>query len=152
VFLLQLSRFRHWLMHGPTDAERARICWPLAGMHWSVSVSYENGKAVGVQWHDCGLIVLHFACCPMSRLPSSCTHDRKITAIRRLQMTDSSAPVVCVPLICGMNCLFYGAIPDTKSPAADTRDSSGKAPHGKDVPISLMAFPRKTGGGCVKRS
>src|SRR6266481_184871 len=27
-----------------------------------------------------------------------------------------------------------------------SRDSSGKAPHGKDVPISLTAFPRKTGG------
>jgi len=24
-------------------------------MHWSVSVSYENGKAVGVRWHDCGV-------------------------------------------------------------------------------------------------
>jgi len=27
-----------------------------------------------------------------------------------------------------------------------TSDSSGKAPHGKDVPISLTAFPIKPGG------
>jgi len=54
VFLLQLSQFKHWLMRGPTDAEWARIWWALAGMHWSVCVSYENGNAVGVRWHDCG--------------------------------------------------------------------------------------------------
>jgi hypothetical protein len=43
-----------------------------------------------------------------------------ITAIRCPAMSDSSAPAVCDRLICGMTCLFYGAIPDTKSPAADT--------------------------------
>jgi hypothetical protein len=41
-------------MRGPTDADWTRVCRALAGMHWSVSVSKENGKAVRVRWHDCG--------------------------------------------------------------------------------------------------
>jgi hypothetical protein len=41
-------------MRGPTDAERVRICRALAGMHWSVCVSYEYGIPVEVRWHDCG--------------------------------------------------------------------------------------------------
>lgn len=54
MFLLQLSHFKKRLLHGPTQAEQERISRTLAGMHWSVSVSYENSKAVGVRWHDCG--------------------------------------------------------------------------------------------------
>jgi hypothetical protein len=54
VFFLQLSRFKHWLMRGPTDAERARICWALAGMDWSVCVLYERGIPIAVRWYDCG--------------------------------------------------------------------------------------------------
>ena len=54
MFLLQLSRFKHWLMRGPTDAERMRIWRALAGMHWSVCVSYEHGIPVAVRWSDCG--------------------------------------------------------------------------------------------------
>jgi hypothetical protein len=49
MFFLQLSRFKHGLMRGPTDAERARICWALAGMHWSVWVSYEHSIPVAVR-------------------------------------------------------------------------------------------------------
>jgi hypothetical protein len=54
VFFLQLSRFKHWLMRGPTDAEWARIFGALSDMHWSVSVSYQYGRPVEVRWHDCG--------------------------------------------------------------------------------------------------
>jgi hypothetical protein len=54
VFLLQLSRFKHWLMRGPTDAEWTRIFRALADMHWSTSVSYQYGRPVEVRWHDCG--------------------------------------------------------------------------------------------------
>jgi hypothetical protein len=54
MFFLQLTRFKHWLMRGPTDAERSRICWALAGMNWSVWVSYEYGIPVAVRWFDCG--------------------------------------------------------------------------------------------------
>jgi len=54
VFFLQLSRFKHWLMRGPTDAERVRIWRALAGMNWSVWVSYEHGIPVAVRWLDCG--------------------------------------------------------------------------------------------------
>jgi hypothetical protein len=54
MFFLQLSQFNRWLMRDPTNVERTLIVRTLAGMHWSVSVSYENGKTVGVQWHDCG--------------------------------------------------------------------------------------------------
>jgi hypothetical protein len=55
VFLLQLSRFEHWLLRGPTDAEQERISRTLAGMHWSAHISYEGGKAVGMRWSDCGV-------------------------------------------------------------------------------------------------
>ena len=54
MFLLQLSQFTRWLLREPTNVERTLICRTLASMHWSVSVSYENGKAVAVRWHDCG--------------------------------------------------------------------------------------------------
>jgi hypothetical protein len=54
MFFLQLSQFNRWLMRDPTNVERTLIVRTLAGMHWSVSVSYENGMAVGVRWHDCG--------------------------------------------------------------------------------------------------
>jgi hypothetical protein len=54
VFFLQLSQFKRLLMRRPTVIEQTLICRTLAGMHWSVSVSYENGKAVEVKWHDCG--------------------------------------------------------------------------------------------------
>ena len=54
MFFLQLSRFKRWLMRGPTDAERTRIWRALVGMHWSVWVSYEHGIPVAVRWHDCG--------------------------------------------------------------------------------------------------
>jgi hypothetical protein len=46
---------KRWLMREPTNVEQTLICRTLASLHWSVSVSYENGKAVGVQWHDCGV-------------------------------------------------------------------------------------------------
>ena len=55
MFLFKLSQFKRWLMREPTNVERTLIFRTLAGMHWSVSVSYENGKAVGVRWHDCGV-------------------------------------------------------------------------------------------------
>ena len=54
MFFLQLSRFKHWLMRGPTDAEWTRISRTLAGMHWSAHISYADGKPVAVRWHDCG--------------------------------------------------------------------------------------------------
>ena len=54
MFFLQLSQFKRWLMRGPTDAEQERISRALAGMHWSVRVSHENGRPVAVRWHDCG--------------------------------------------------------------------------------------------------
>jgi hypothetical protein len=54
VFFLQLSRFKHWLMRGPTEAEWARIFGALSDMHWSVSVSYQYSRPVEVRWHDCG--------------------------------------------------------------------------------------------------
>ena len=54
MFFLQLSQFNRWLMRDPTNVERTLIVRTLAGMHWSVSVSYEYGKTVGVRWHDCG--------------------------------------------------------------------------------------------------
>jgi hypothetical protein len=54
MFFLQLSQFKQWLMRGPTDAEQTRICRTLAGMHWSVRVSHENGRPVAVRWLDCG--------------------------------------------------------------------------------------------------
>jgi hypothetical protein len=54
MFFLQLSQFKHWLMRWPTDAEWARVCRALAGMNWSVCVSYEGGRPVAVCWHDCG--------------------------------------------------------------------------------------------------
>jgi hypothetical protein len=54
MFFLQLSQFKHWLLHGPTDAEQERINRTLAGMHWSAHISYEGGKVVGVRWSDCG--------------------------------------------------------------------------------------------------
>ena len=57
MFFLQLSRFKHWLMRGPTDAEWARIFGALSDMHWSVSVSYQYGRPVEVRWHDCGFEV-----------------------------------------------------------------------------------------------
>jgi hypothetical protein len=54
VFLFQLTRFKHWLMHWPTDAEWAHVCRALAGMQWPAHLSYEEGKAVAVQFSDCG--------------------------------------------------------------------------------------------------
>jgi hypothetical protein len=56
VFLLQLSIFTKCLLRGATEAEQERISRTLAGMHWSVHVSYEDGKAIGVRWHDCGFV------------------------------------------------------------------------------------------------
>jgi len=59
-------------MREPTNVERTLIFRTLAGVHWSVSVSYENGA----RRSECGgtiadLIVLHFACCLMNRVPTS---------------------------------------------------------------------------------
>jgi hypothetical protein len=54
MFFLQLSQFKHWLMRWPTDAEWAHVCRALAGMHWSVCVSFEHGIPVAVRWFDCG--------------------------------------------------------------------------------------------------
>jgi hypothetical protein len=54
MFFLHLSIFKKWLLRGSTYVEQECISRRLAGMHWSVSVSYENGKPVAVRWHDCG--------------------------------------------------------------------------------------------------
>ena len=42
-------------MRGPILDEWDRITRTLAGMHWSVVVSYENGRPTKVRWHDCGI-------------------------------------------------------------------------------------------------
>ena len=54
MFFLQPSQFKHWLMRGPTTAELERVCRTLSGMHWSVSLSYGDGRPSQVRWHDCG--------------------------------------------------------------------------------------------------
>ena len=33
MFLFQLSHFKKWLLHDPTNVERTLICRTLAGMH-----------------------------------------------------------------------------------------------------------------------
>jgi hypothetical protein len=53
VFLLQLSHFKQWIVRGATDTEWERLTRLLAGMHWSVQVSYADGKPVAVRWYDC---------------------------------------------------------------------------------------------------
>ena len=54
MFFLQPSQFKHWLMRGPTTAELERVCRTLSGMHWSVSLSYGDGRPSQVRWHACG--------------------------------------------------------------------------------------------------
>ena len=61
-------------------------------------------------------IVARSAYCQMNRRPTSAIRTQRISETQSMRMSDSYAPAVCDRLICGMNCLFYGAIPDTKSP------------------------------------
>ena len=75
MFLLQLSHFKNWLMRGPTDAEWARIFGALSDMHWSVSVSYQYGRPVGVRWHDCGFDRSSLCLLP-ERLTTNFTYTR----------------------------------------------------------------------------
>jgi hypothetical protein len=62
-----LSTNRGWLFEACAGA---RICWPLAGMHWLVCVSYEYGIPVAVRWHDCGFGLFSLCLLPDEPTPN----------------------------------------------------------------------------------
>jgi hypothetical protein len=56
--MIELKSLSLWVgvssANGTCLRERSRICQALAGMYWSVCVSYEHGIPGAVRSHDCG--------------------------------------------------------------------------------------------------